>query len=231
MMKFTNVTTLLLSLIFVAGLSAQDVIYFHDGGSLQVKVLTVGSLVTYKKTSNPDGPIYSIAKAEIDEIIYENGERDVFEKSPEVLNYEVEDAYLYEINGNGSSNRYYEGYTILDKRTFLNKLKTNPNSYDLYNGGKALEKMGLVFGILGMGTTFAGLVSIDDKPTSALHNSKPDYSVLFIGGGMALGGLLMGALGHHQVGNALDLYNIDIAKDFSLTLILNDTGLGLGLKF
>ncbi|MBQ9672097.1 MAG: hypothetical protein IJV34_04510 [Prevotella sp.] len=50
-----------------------------DGSIIQSKVTEVNSdNIKYKKFSNPDGPVYTISKAEILAINYENGDKDTF---------------------------------------------------------------------------------------------------------------------------------------------------------
>ncbi len=64
---------------------SQDVIILKDSGErIQAKVIDVsGNDVKYKKFENPDGPIYTISKAEIDMILYVNGSKDVFIEEPD----------------------------------------------------------------------------------------------------------------------------------------------------
>ncbi|MCW3076261.1 MAG: hypothetical protein JWO32_870 [Bacteroidetes bacterium] len=67
---FTFLTTLI---------SAQDMIVKKDGAIVKVKITEVGEeSIKYKKTDNPDGPTYSIAKANITSINYANGEVEKF---------------------------------------------------------------------------------------------------------------------------------------------------------
>jgi hypothetical protein len=61
---------------------AQDTIYKTDGTELKCKVAEItNDLIKYKKFTNLDGPTYSISKAEVFMIVYQNGEREVFKKS------------------------------------------------------------------------------------------------------------------------------------------------------
>lgn len=59
--------------------AAQDVIVKRDGSTIISKVLEVNTGdIKYKKFSNQGGPTYTIDKAEVMAINYENGEKDVF---------------------------------------------------------------------------------------------------------------------------------------------------------
>ncbi len=59
--------------------SAQDIIIMKNGDELKTKVTEVGTdLIRYKKFDNQEGPTYSIEKAKVFMIRYENGAKDVF---------------------------------------------------------------------------------------------------------------------------------------------------------
>lgn len=75
---------ILLSLLLVAFVTskAQDVITQKDGTTLIVKTLEVNNNeIKFKKYSNLEGPTYSISIQDIDNIIYENGEKDIFSEN------------------------------------------------------------------------------------------------------------------------------------------------------
>lgn len=69
-------TMMLLSVSFVY---AQDVITLRTGETINAKVSEVGiNEVKYLKSSNVNGPVYVAVKADISQILYENGTKDVF---------------------------------------------------------------------------------------------------------------------------------------------------------
>ena len=75
---------LLVTFLFLCSVSvfAQDVIVKKDGSTILSKVLEVNTAdIKYKKFSNPNGPIYTIRKAELLSINYENGDKDTFDRS------------------------------------------------------------------------------------------------------------------------------------------------------
>jgi tetratricopeptide (TPR) repeat protein len=60
---------------------AQDKIYRTDSTLIQAKVQEVGDAeIKYKKFSNLNGPVYSVKKSDVWMIIYENGEKEVYNK-------------------------------------------------------------------------------------------------------------------------------------------------------
>ena len=73
----------LLALIgFTFGLKAQDSIIKINEEVISAKVLEIGTdYVKYKKFSNLDGPLYTVPKGELKEIIFENGEKETFRES------------------------------------------------------------------------------------------------------------------------------------------------------
>ena len=81
-MKIKNLLFIIILLVFVLGLNAQDSIFKVNGEKISAKVLEVGTdNVKYRKSSNMDGPLYTIAKGEIKEIFFENGDKESFSNS------------------------------------------------------------------------------------------------------------------------------------------------------
>lgn len=69
----------LLLLFTILSLQAQDVITKKNGEDLSVKIIKVNpDLIEYTKLTMPDGPIFTISKADILMIIYQDGSRDTF---------------------------------------------------------------------------------------------------------------------------------------------------------
>ena len=82
-MKKLFVLLVMLCAGFSAAL-AQDLITTKSGEDVKAKVLEVGvSAVKYVKSSNPDGPVYTLPREDILMILYANGEKDVFVEKDE----------------------------------------------------------------------------------------------------------------------------------------------------
>lgn len=78
-MKTLVFTSAMLLASCVVCTHAQDLITKRDGGNIQARITEVGqNEIKYKRFDNLDGPIFSIASAEVLSIKYENGEEDVF---------------------------------------------------------------------------------------------------------------------------------------------------------
>lgn len=91
---------MLFCLLISCDFFSQDTIYKRNGDIINAKVLEVDlNLIKFKKTSNPDGPLFSISKSQVTLIQYKNGSKDVFplEKSPNVKSKSVnKDEIIYE---------------------------------------------------------------------------------------------------------------------------------------
>lgn len=72
-----------LTILFcVNSINAQDIITLKNGDEIKSKVIEVTpDLVKYKNWTNQDGPTYSLTKAEIFMIKYQNGTKDVFKET------------------------------------------------------------------------------------------------------------------------------------------------------
>jgi len=69
-----------LLLLAATSAQAQDVIVKRDGSTIVSKVIEITTTeVKYKRFSNPTGPTYTISKAELQAINYENGEKETFD--------------------------------------------------------------------------------------------------------------------------------------------------------
>ena len=68
-------------------LKAQDVVILRNGETISAKVAEVGiNEIKYYKASNLQGPVYVASKADVAQINYSNGTKDVF---PSVSNPQV----------------------------------------------------------------------------------------------------------------------------------------------
>ncbi len=68
-------------LIVIISVGAQDLLRKTNGDEVKVKVLEITSEnIKYKKFSNIEGPLYTISKTELQEIIFENGDKETFNK-------------------------------------------------------------------------------------------------------------------------------------------------------
>lgn len=56
-----------------------DIIKLRDGGEIKAVIIEITqSEIKYKRASNPNGPMYTIGKNDVESILYPNGETDVF---------------------------------------------------------------------------------------------------------------------------------------------------------
>lgn len=73
------VLSFILSLCFISGIMAQDIIVRKDGSETKAKVLEINSNnIKYKRFDNLEGPLYTEPKSDITKIKYQNGTEDIF---------------------------------------------------------------------------------------------------------------------------------------------------------
>lgn len=230
----------LIALSLFTTLSAQDVIQLKTGEIISAKVLAIGDQISYKKPSNPDGPLYLLNRYEVDYITYPNGEIDYFGNDGNIA-YEREHAPqddLYDHYLSSNYREYFEGYRLISKDEFLAKLQTNPLAYDYYQKGK---KMTLTGGILsGLGIVVIA-VSSSPRQTQSNNNfglNRPPSSIetgpspgVWLGAGVMVGGIATMGLGSTYCRNALNTYNIEQGQKLGVVPVINADGLGLALRF
>ncbi len=92
---------------------AQDTLYSKNGTVTAAKVIEVGqNEIRYVKSSNMDGPVYTVEKSDVAAIQYRNGSRDVFTGSSGSNAYQNQGAYPP--NGqNGGPNGYYDQQPVV----------------------------------------------------------------------------------------------------------------------
>lgn len=203
--------------------SAQDVIVKRDGGTILAKVLKVTQTeVEYKKSSNNNGPTYSIPVQEIMAINYENGEKDTFESnsqegsSANSTTFSLNDKML-------QSTHSYESTHPLDARS----LSAYQEKEDLLRSARINKTWGTVCIVAGAGTALAGLLlsegifDVMDQTTSYVLIGAG------VGVGCIAGGLLHGIAGRkRREANAIRVASI-YEKEFKVKNISVSPGLKL----
>lgn len=80
MRKFILLT--IATIFFIASATAQDIIVFRDTNEVAAKVTAIAQdNVSYKRWDNLDGPVYTVNKADVFYIKYQNGLKDIFENT------------------------------------------------------------------------------------------------------------------------------------------------------
>lgn len=70
-------------LLLTSAAHAQDMLTKRNGDEIAVKVLEVTPTeIRYKRTDNPDGPLFIVLRSEVFMIKYANGTKDVFNNAP-----------------------------------------------------------------------------------------------------------------------------------------------------
>ncbi len=85
-MKSRYLFSLAVALFAASSAFGQDMIVTFDSQEIEVKVVEVtDSQIKYRRFSNPDGPVFNIARRDVMTIIYENGEIDGVNPAGELM--------------------------------------------------------------------------------------------------------------------------------------------------
>ena len=104
---------------------AQDIITKKTSEDIQAKVLEVSTTeIKYKKSDNPNGPIFTILKSEVLMVRYENGTKDIFNEEKKIeatsnLSQSNEDLFT---QGKLDASKYYKGYKGAGTGTLITSL-------------------------------------------------------------------------------------------------------------
>lgn len=158
---------LALFLLCSVTLFAQDIIVQNNGNTILSKVVEIGATeVKYKKFSNLNGPTYTIAKAEILVINYENGEKESFANAQASV-----------VNTNNIGKRMLSDNELL--RVDANNNKLDPKI-------KRLRRNGWIGALIGVGVGAGFLLLADRGDPFDVADAPATYST--IGGLCILGG-------------------------------------------
>ena len=194
--------------ISAASVFAQDVITLKNGEDIEALVQEIGEVdVKYKKFDNPNGPNYTLKKAEIFMIRYANGSKDVFVNNvapaepaeaatakPATQSQALPQSVQANIT---QDNKAIEPPTT-KKQTpssrvlIIEDMKTyNPNLYSQYRSGKRKSTAGLWLSSGGgalIGVTLGGYFSNKEMTDDRI-------AMIGIGGTIAVVGIILGVSG------------------------------------
>ncbi|MEL6833740.1 MAG: hypothetical protein AAFP77_12150 [Bacteroidota bacterium] len=231
---------LLLSLFFICttSLFAQDRIQLINGEDITGWVLEVGPEIRYQHADFPDGPIYILLRQEVAMIIYSNGRQEFFnvtDATPATANtFALRERYL-RVQSRG---RFYEGFTLISRGDFEQKLLTVPGVYQDYRFGRNLETGGYVLGGIGLITIAVGFVNGITRDNTSINfrtgtSSNAGSGAGAVGGGLfiVLGGGIIAAVGVGKTRRAVDEYNASLRTEVGFLPVVNENGIGIALQF
>lgn len=147
-------------LLFIPGMlnvaSAQDIIILKSGEEFNAKVKEVElSIIKYVKFDNQIAPVYTIEKANVFMIKYENGTKDVFDYQP--VTPGVSPSQIESNNQSGVVEKITSakgGAVMKDKqklKPYEVKAIMNSNYAALkrYRGARAFNTLGIIFTVIG----------------------------------------------------------------------------------
>lgn len=247
-------TTLLLLSLLSMTVVAQDIIVTQDEKRIDAKILEVSnSEIKYKKYSYQDGPTFVISIAEVNSILYENGDVQMYSRQMEQeqeteqstpdysIQYITKQDDLYYLTTDASTTR-------MDKDAYLRFIQNNcPAAWQSYQKGTKLWKAG--WGLFGAGLGVECLIGLPiylsglNKMGNTLQGGNlyqrdvlQTYGgvvVIGIGSLMTAGSIPLLIVGGIKRNNTHEVYNEACAQQQTLSLSLQagTNGIGLALRF
>ena len=81
MKKIAYTFMIIITVLISKNINAQDKIFLKSGDKIEAKITEVNiDNIKYKNFSNPNGPVFTIPKKDINKVVYENGESDIFKE-------------------------------------------------------------------------------------------------------------------------------------------------------
>jgi hypothetical protein len=217
--------------VFLLGIlnlvSAQDIIIFKNGEEIKAKVTEVESIeIKYLKFDNQIGPVYTVNKADVFMIKYENGTKDVFDYKPVTTAISPTQNESKTLQSGNEELSYFRGKVMKGKQQLKPyevkaTMNNNYNALRRYKGGRAFNTLGIIFTVVGCIDITTGIINTF-QANDALNN--------FLAGGLEIGvGLIFNSVSKNKTLSSVVIYNSGLKKHQSTSLNLGITHSGLGL--
>jgi len=187
----------ILAFFFTNVIFAQDNMVLRTGEEIKAKVEEVGlSEIKYKRADNPTGPVYTIRKADVLLINYQNGTKDVFNNAPQTM------VQGYPHTGAPATVADYNKYRKLGIKRIV--------------GGAIMTGVGVPVLLTGVGLSISGLAGSETfNYNSGMWEQCPDYSKMAAGGFFTAAGVVLTVLGPISIKKGI--YYRRLAKDMRPT--------------
>ncbi len=246
-----KVLILLLAACMSATMFAADIIVTKDSQRINAKIEEVTlDAVKYRRSDNLKGPLYTIAKADVLTILYENGTTETFSQTTSQQNVQTTPNYGIQYGQNNYPNPnvlsregsvVFQNGKALSKQAYQNLLKnTCPIAFQQYKKGTALVKGG--WGMFAAGTALMIGVGVPLYYCGAVeylyYDAYGGYSMLAsgvammtIGGAAITASVPMLCVGYIKRNRSVDTYNNNCAPAITCNLTAGQNGLGIAMNF
>jgi len=192
----------IIAFLFTNAAFAQDNMVLRSGEEVKAKVEEVGlAEIKYKRTDNPTGPVYTIRKADVLLINYQNGTKDVFNNAPQTM-----------VPGKGNCPYTNATATVADYNKYR-KL-----GIKRIVGGAIMTAVGVPTLLTGVGLSISGLAGSQTfNYNSGMWEQRPNYQKMAAGGFFTVAGAVLTVLGPISIKKGM--YYRKLAKDMKPTTI------------
>lgn len=223
-MKKLFATVMLLSIVMT--LAAQDIIFKRDGSVIEALIAERNENdIRYRRINYPDGPLFLVNLADLDSIIYANGDIEVFILESEIQPSLVKDNYGH----------YYYHNNRISTKEMVNLLKTScPDAYAQYKSNMHDEIWGAC--LTGAGIIMMGFgLGMPSYCASRGYLFSPAGSSLLTAFGsiFTVVGVPLWTVGSINRQNSYNLYNeyCGAQELVKFTIQRSENGIGLALNF
>lgn len=219
---------------------SQDVITTKKGEDISAKVLEVNiNEVKYKRSDNPQSPIYSLLKSDILIIRYENGTKDIFSEEEKITKKEENTTNNVDFVPKDKITIVDNYYAIngkrLDNRTMKSLLSQDPEVNALFKKSQRYGKGTIICSTVSVGLCVTSLIMFLNKNNFS-DNRKNEQNVDFLypllgGVGMLIPSTILTKKTLKYRAQAVDKYNNLSDKKVTITPIIGGSGAGIAIQF
>lgn len=225
-MTMKKIFAIMLLLFVMTTMAAQDMIFKRDGSKIDAIIVERNEFdLRYRRINYQDGPLFLVNLADLDSIIYANGDIEVF-----VLESEIEPPLIKD-----SKNHYYYHGSRISSKEVVNLMRNNcPDAYSYYKSnlhdeiwGACLTGVGVV--MLGFGIGMPRYYSANGMPYGT-----SGYSLLTTFGSIfTVVGIPLWAIGSINRQNSYNVYNeyCKATELVNFTIQRSENGIGLAMNF
>lgn len=246
-------TLLFASLLITTLTHAQDNILLRSGEEIPAKVLEVNQTeLKYRKTANPDGPIYTAPLRDIFLIKYANGTKDVFGNSPTARPADATPAAGFDklrYNSRWFRRHFEDGTGRLSMRDAEQAFQRQPDALAAFDRGRSLRTWSTItagtgIALIGVGTGFIlsdrhgrGPMGRDNTPfnpgrdNNGRRNAHVGAAVAGSGVVLGLASLWLSRRASVQFRRATNRYTTRSVSTLRIAPASQVSGLGLQLTF
>jgi hypothetical protein len=234
-LKAIRVVVTILFLIYGLGMPAraQDLLKLKNGKEMKVSIIEEGTdIIKYREFDNPNGPVYSIKKEQVESVKYKKGNREIQAEQGKTISNEPVTK-----TDTGRFLTVKKRYVLLNgemqsPRNVKTLMEDYPEASAIYESGRKMCNASNTFVFSILAVSFTTQIIGNGKSSDA-ERKQVAIIGLAIDGGLGIAALILASKGKGKIKRSVDLYNSSLGKpvSYKLDFGIQDDGIGFSIRF